>query len=73
MKILITGGAGFIGQRLAMECLKRQRLKLDNVEGPKIQDIVLADVAEPHQLIQCPVFSGLLRYRASDVDVLGTP
>ena len=47
MKILITGGAGFIGQRLAMECLKRQRLKLDNVEGPKIQDIVLADVAEP--------------------------
>lgn len=48
MKILITGGAGFVGQRLAMECIKRTRIKLDNAEAsPEIQHIVLADVAEP--------------------------
>lgn len=47
MKILITGGAGFIGQRLALECLQRSRLHLDNTPSADIEKIVLADVAEP--------------------------
>ncbi len=47
MKLLITGGAGFLGQRLAMECLQRNCLNLDNKPGPAIEKIVLADVAEP--------------------------
>jgi len=47
MKILITGGAGFIGQRLALECLQRGRLHLDNTPSADIEKIVLADVAEP--------------------------
>ena len=47
MKILITGGAGFIGQRLALECLQRGRLQLDNNPSDDIAKIVLADVAEP--------------------------
>ena len=47
MKILITGGTGFIGQRLAQECLQRGKLHLDNTPSAKIEKIVLADVAEP--------------------------
>ncbi len=47
MKILITGGTGFVGQRLALECLQRARLQLDNKPSDKIKKIILADVAEP--------------------------
>lgn len=47
MNILITGGAGFIGQRVALECLKRGNLNLDNAPSDNIKKIVLADVAEP--------------------------
>ena len=47
MKILVTGGAGFIGQRLAQECLQRGHLNLDNNQSADIEKIVLADVAEP--------------------------
>ena len=47
MKILITGGAGFIGQRLAMECLQRTNLEFDSKPTTAIEKIVLADVAEP--------------------------
>jgi len=52
MKILITGGTGFIGQRLALECCN---LQLDNKPSADIEKIVLADVAEPgfwHQGLQ---------------------
>jgi len=38
MKILITGGTGFVGSRLARELLKR-----GNLNGEAIQQIVLAD------------------------------
>ncbi|MEM7255841.1 MAG: NAD-dependent epimerase/dehydratase family protein, partial [Pseudomonadota bacterium] len=44
MKILITGGAGFVGQRVALECLARGSLQTG---GGAISDIVLTDVAEP--------------------------
>lgn len=47
MKILITGGAGFIGQRLALECLRLKKLNLDDKPSADITKIVLADVAEP--------------------------
>ncbi len=47
MKILITGGAGFVGQRLALECLQRGNLHLDNNPSDDINKIVLADVSEP--------------------------
>lgn len=44
MKILITGGAGFVGQRVTLECLARGKLQTG---GGDITDIVLTDVAEP--------------------------
>ena len=47
MNILITGGAGFIGQRLAMECLRRGRLELDGKPSAQINRIVLTDNADP--------------------------
>ncbi|MGB3300140.1 MAG: NAD-dependent epimerase/dehydratase family protein, partial [Phormidesmis sp.] len=40
MQILITGGAGFLGQRLAQQLLKDARL----------QALILADVVEPTTL-----------------------
>lgn len=47
MNILITGGAGFIGQRVAMECLKRGNLQIDGNASAAIESIVLTDNAEP--------------------------
>ena len=47
MNILITGGAGFIGQRVAMECLRRGNLNIDGRPSATIENIVLTDNAEP--------------------------
>jgi len=51
MNILITGGAGFLGQRLALKCLEHGSLNLqgltDDTASSAIENIVLADVAEP--------------------------
>lgn len=43
MKILITGGAGFVGQRIALECLARGELEIQNGH---IEEIVLTDVSD---------------------------
>jgi D-erythronate 2-dehydrogenase len=47
MKIIITGGGGFLGQRVACELLKRG--KLDDADGKAqpIRELVLLDVALP--------------------------
>jgi D-erythronate 2-dehydrogenase len=42
MKVLITGGAGFLGQRLAKRLLQRGQL-----DGQPVDEIVLLDVARP--------------------------
>ncbi|SAK97330.1 D-erythronate dehydrogenase [Caballeronia ptereochthonis] len=43
MKILITGGAGFLGQRLAKRLLERNEL-----DGKPVTELVLLDVARPN-------------------------
>ncbi|WP_153101989.1 D-erythronate dehydrogenase [Paraburkholderia hayleyella] len=44
MKVLITGGAGFLGQRLARELLNRGQLKGPNGQPESISELVLLDV-----------------------------
>ena len=44
MKILITGGAGFLGQRLAHELLKTQQKQI-------VTELVLADIAPLHDAV----------------------
>ncbi len=51
MKIIITGGAGFVGARLARELLKRGSISLHGQAAQHIQSIVLADrIAAPADL-----------------------
>jgi nucleoside-diphosphate-sugar epimerase len=45
MKVLITGGAGFLGQRLARELLARGELKGPDGKQQAIKELVLLDVA----------------------------
>ncbi len=47
MKVLITGGMGFIGQRLAAELLERGTLTGPGGEQTEIDEIVLFDQAKP--------------------------
>ena len=46
MKVLITGGAGFLGRRLAAKVLERGRLKGADGNDHSIDQIVLVDVVE---------------------------
>ena len=49
MKVLITGGGGFLGNRLAHELLKRGSLKDANGRKADISQITLLDIAFPSQ------------------------
>jgi D-erythronate 2-dehydrogenase len=48
MKVLITGGAGFLGQRLARRLLERGELKDSLGRARAISEIVLVDVVAAH-------------------------
>ena len=55
MKIIITGGAGFLGARLARELCMRNTLSLRGQAAQRISSIVLADrVAAPADLASHP-------------------
>jgi nucleoside-diphosphate-sugar epimerase len=45
MKVLITGGAGFLGQRLARELLARGELKGPDGQSQPITELVLLDAS----------------------------
>lgn len=47
MKIVITGGGGFLGQRVARELLKRGQINDAEGNPQRIDEIVLADIAQP--------------------------
>jgi nucleoside-diphosphate-sugar epimerase len=50
MKVVITGGAGFIGTRLARQLLDRETLTGPDGEPRKIDQLVLFDIAAPAAL-----------------------
>jgi D-erythronate 2-dehydrogenase len=55
MKIIITGGAGFVGARLARELLKRGTLSLRGQAAQRITSIAIADrIAAPADLASDP-------------------
>ncbi|NPT38749.1 D-erythronate dehydrogenase [Paraburkholderia xenovorans] len=62
MKVLITGGAGFLGQRLARELLARGSLKDTQGTPQAITELVLLDVVKAHD-------SGDSRVRAEVGDI----
>src|SRR3954470_23268918 len=47
MRVLITGGAGFLGRRLADRLLERGALRADDGAEKAIEEIVLIDVVAP--------------------------
>ena len=47
MKVVITGGGGFLGQVLAKEILTKGSLRSKSCLDNKVTEVVLADIAEP--------------------------
>ncbi|MGH6610803.1 MAG: NAD-dependent epimerase/dehydratase family protein, partial [Burkholderiaceae bacterium] len=45
MRVLITGGAGFLGRRLAAKLLERGTLKDADGKDRSVEQIVLVDIA----------------------------
>ena len=73
MKVLITGGGGFIGYRLAQALLRRGTLADADGKQASISQIVLLDMAFPPQTdprLKC--VAGDLTDKALLADVLGT-
>lgn len=58
MKIVITGGGGFLGQRLARELLRRGTLR----DGTPVRELVLLDLARPQNAFTDP----RVRYAVGD-------
>ena len=54
MKVVITGGSGFLGQVLAREVLARKRLRAGPDELVAVTCVVLADLTEPNYLFDLP-------------------
>ncbi|EJK58364.1 hypothetical protein THAOC_21521 [Thalassiosira oceanica] len=55
MRVVITGGSGFLGQVLAREVLARGRLRSGPDDAPvAVTRLVLADLAEPRYLFDLP-------------------
>lgn len=50
MKIVITGGGGFLGQRVARELLRRGKLH----DGTEIRELVLLDISQPPNALTDP-------------------
>ena len=46
MKVLITGGAGFLGRRLAVKLLERGSLKAADGKDSRIDQVVLVDIVQ---------------------------
>ena len=55
MRVIITGGTGFIGQLVARDIARRGALQTHQAAGvegeTKVTEIVLADVARPEKLM----------------------
>ena len=62
MKVLITGGAGFLGRRLAKKLLERGTLKGADDKDSSIDQIVLVDIVQG-----APLSDKRVRYIAGDI------
>ena len=62
MKVLITGGAGFLGRRLAKKLLERGTLKGADDKDSRIDQIVLVDIVQ-----EAPLSDKRVRYIVGDI------
>ena len=54
MKVIITGGLGFLGQTLAKALLTTHRNLRSNSSSQEVTSIILADIAQNEYLIDLP-------------------
>ncbi|KAL7462017.1 hypothetical protein ACHAXS_002416 [Conticribra weissflogii] len=85
MKVVITGGGGFLGQVLAKEILLRKSLRSGSSPNTPVTQIILADIAQPPTLLfdlfSLAETSGIqLQFQIGDVSdlnycksIVGTP
>ena len=66
MKVIITGGGGFLGQCLAKEILARGSLRSGTMPQQPVTQLLLADVVEPRLFITAP-HPAILQIRVGDI------